>query len=278
MQPLVLGLGVGIGIGGGSRLDADAQAYITAIEGDGVSVSGAQKVALSNFVVAQKLSGAWVKQKRLFFPIWGVVAANARCMISAASGTFTGMTHAAGYVQGNGTSEYFDVGAAMGALGMTNADFSMTHLVYAEETSFGTAKVISGIIDGSNYFAVTSQSTTSLRNIRFASPARDDTETFARTSHNGVLMSTRDGGDDLILRRGNSGFATVFTYTVAASGTLPTSNLIYGGLNAGGTAGNFTDSKFSAAAYGLGMSVSEASAFSADLETLFETCTGLSLL
>jgi len=277
MQPLVLGLGVGIGIGGGSRLDVDAQVYIAAIEGDGVTVTGAQKVALSDFVVAQKASGAWANQKRLFLPIWGVVAANARCMISAASGTFTGMTHAAGYVQGNGTSEYFDAGVAMGALGMTNADFNMTHLVYAAHAGAGNGKVISGIYDSPDYFAMTSQYATDMRNVRFASPARDNTDTFARTSHNGILISTRAGGDDLILRRSNSGFATVFTYTVAASGNLPTSNLIYGGLNSGGTAVSFTDSKFSAAAYGLGMSVSEASAFSADLETLFEACTGLSL-
>jgi len=90
-----------------SRGDADALAYIAAVEGTGTSVSSTQKTAINDFYVAAKADSYYTSLKRLYLPIWASAAANAIDMIGLTSGTFNGgVTHAAGYVQGNGTTGY----------------------------------------------------------------------------------------------------------------------------------------------------------------------------
>lgn len=92
--------------------DPDALAYIAAIEAQGATVTGAQKTAISDFVAAEKAASRWTGLKRFYLPVWGIAAANAICMKSLTSGTFSGgVTHAAGYVEYNGTSGSFNANA-----------------------------------------------------------------------------------------------------------------------------------------------------------------------
>ena len=88
--------------------DANASAYISAVVAAGATVSKVQSAAVHEFYRRAKGGGYYASLKRLYLPIWGVAAANAIDMIGLTSGTFVGgVTHAAGYVQGNGTTGYF---------------------------------------------------------------------------------------------------------------------------------------------------------------------------
>jgi len=54
---------------GDGNFDADASAYITLIEGDGVSVSSAQKTAIHTFFKTGKSDGWYSHLKRAYFPV-----------------------------------------------------------------------------------------------------------------------------------------------------------------------------------------------------------------
>jgi hypothetical protein len=107
-------------------LDPDAKAYIAAVETAGATVSGGQKAAINTFFKTGKSEGWYSNIKRLYLPIWAAAAPNAIDMIDLGSGTFNGgVTHAAGYVQGNGSTGYFDTGSTATAKGLSDASCSL---------------------------------------------------------------------------------------------------------------------------------------------------------
>lgn len=88
--------------------------------------------ALDTFIRTGKSDGWYSSIKRMYLPIWAAAAPNAICMTSLTSGTFNGtVTHAAGYVQGDGSTGYFDPGAGSepNTLGMSNASATLFMLV-----------------------------------------------------------------------------------------------------------------------------------------------------
>ena len=275
MQPLVLGLGVGIGIGGGSRLDADAQAYITAIEGDGVTVTGAQKTALSDFVVAQKASGAWAVLSRMYLPTWGVAAANARCLVSATSGTFNGsVTHGTGYIARADSTGYFDTGIQVDEVsGLTNDSAWIGALM---KTAISNDQYL-GVVSGTTMFllrhtvgtAITSEILSSLGGGRF---------TTSTTSGNaGIISARRLSGTRANNQRRAAGRTVLGSSTDSAAGTALALNIFALQRNNNGTPSSGNGSHMGAMWFGSGVSDALDSSFTADLETLWETVTGLSI-
>jgi hypothetical protein len=123
-------------LGGGSlTLDPDARAYIAAVETAGGTVSATQRTAVSDFYRAGKSAGWYSSIKRLYLPIWAAAAPNAIDMIGLTSGTFNGtVTHSAGYVQGNGSTGYFEppAGSEYGNLGLSNSSASIFYLALDE--------------------------------------------------------------------------------------------------------------------------------------------------
>ena len=110
----------GYNVGGSvSYGDPDALAYISALTATGITVSESRNNAITTFIVSEKAAGRWDGIKRLYFPIWGVAAANAICMKSLTSCTFNGaFTHASGYIQG-GVNKYISLGATLSTLGLS---------------------------------------------------------------------------------------------------------------------------------------------------------------
>ena len=104
----------------GAGFDADAQAIIDALTTAGATITSEQRAIIDAFYVSNRASGALALLKNLRMPIWGSAAPNAIDWITLASGTWVGgVTHAAGYMQGNGTTGYLDTGADPSALGLT---------------------------------------------------------------------------------------------------------------------------------------------------------------
>ena len=274
MQPLVLGLGVGIGIGGGSRLDADAQAYITAIEGDGVTVTGAQKTALSDFVVAQKASGAWAVLSRMYLPTWGVAAANARCLVSATSGTFNGsVTHGTGYIARADSTGYFDTGIQVDEVsGLTNDSAWIGALM---KTAVANDQYL-GAVSGANLFLLRHTVAPSITcEILSYSGGRFTTGTTSGNA--GIISGRRLSGTRANNQRLAAGRSVLGSSTDSAVGTAIALNIYALQRNNNGTASAGVGSHMGAMWFGSGVSDALDSSFTADLETLWETVTGLSI-
>lgn len=276
-MPLGLGLSLSRAVVPGG-LDPDAAAYIAAVEtAKGSVATPTQRAAIDSFIVGEKSSGRWTSIKRLYLPIWGVAAANAICMRSLTSGTFTvsGVTHAAGYVQGNGTSGFFDTNVSPQALGMTVSSgflFVLTYEAhvgtlahgYITAISTGTVQGVS-LLDGggSNSFVYGS----------IGSPSISGSD----GSNDGILTVSRTGTNTVEIRkRTSSGAASIASGTSSADG-ITTQTLVAMARNVGGTKSLFSSGKLGSFGAGMGLSNTATDSFTLALKTLWETCTGLTL-
>ena len=261
-------------------MDADARAYVTALTAAGATVTETQKSAINAFVVGEKLGSRWDSHKRLFVPIWGVAAANAICLRSLSSGTFVGgMTHAAGYVQGNGTTGYFNSGASPDGVGMTNASGYL--LALCTQAASTTGKCLLG-----SYFAAATdinmvhQSATVLRYDAFNNTVgQKNSSSLALASQIGVLSGVRSASGWDMRRRVTAGATSLHASTGAAVGGVPTTNIFCMALAYLGGASpiNFHDGKFGVFAFGTEIDNAGTDAYTLALKTLWETCTGLTL-
>ena len=252
--------------------DTDAAAYITAVETAKGSVATAgQKAAIDAFVIAEKAASRWTLHKRLFLPIWANAGANSIDMKTLATGTFLNSpTHGAGWVQGNGTTAVFDVGSSPSTLGMTMSSAASTVLLYTNSTNNSQTW---GVVQGSNNFLNYAGSTT----YEFKVGATQLNSTLANTERKGIFTGVRNGTAMAMYRRTTSGgFATIGSSTVADSGAIPTTNLYFLGANGNGTAYSWNAQ---AGFFGVhsAFDSSNADAFTGNVKTLWETCTGLTL-
>ena len=124
----------------GPRLDPDARDYIDLITAAGADLGllneeAITKKAISDSFIERKDLYIWDDERRTYMPIWGVAAANAICQRSLTSGTFFGgVTHGAGFVQGDGTSGYFVPSGTMGQMGISPGNASLLRASRTEDT------------------------------------------------------------------------------------------------------------------------------------------------
>lgn len=262
-------------------LDPDAKAYIAAVETAlSSSISADQKNAINDFFKTGKADGWYSSIKRLYLPIWADPAANAIDMITRTSGTFPvagGVTHAAGYVQGNGTTGYFNIGASPAGLGMTTGTGHLSALVYVADPT--TA-------DRDCFISAADAETVGLTEIRDTSA--DVVSGFIgfgagvsdalSTGRNGLYVMNRSSSTSAKChRRTTSAFATGTTITVAPT-AIATSNLYALGRNANGSLVSPTDAQIGAFGAGLGFaSDATVAAYTLALKDLWETASGLTL-
>lgn len=252
-------------------LDPDALAIIAAVEAaKGSPVTSTQRAAIDAFFAAEKAAGRWGAVKRFYLPIWANAAANAICWKSRTSGTFTvsGVTHAAGYVQTDGTTGYFTSSGTMAGDGLT--------------TSSGMIFLGRKNVPGTSSFSIgnTSPGRVLILPQLVSSRMRSDwgdvsnTHTTSGTADNidGVFVSTRTGAGIRHSLRTSSGRA-VETQARAASGSI-----LSGPARVMGSATGFFDvSHFFSYGWALEMTDPDEAAFTIALKNLWETCTGLTL-
>jgi hypothetical protein len=262
-------------LGGGfvGGLDPDAKGYIDAVTATGTSVSGTQRVAINNFYKTSKLSGDYTSLKRLYLPIWASASANAIDMIGLTSGTFNGsVTHAAGYIQGDGVTGYFDTLSTDTAMGISPLSCSIGVLSFLAPTILGVAI---GSQSGATPFSLT-----------FAASGSNNASLYLNNSalslltQNGVLIASRTSATaNAYYQRKTAGFTTPVTgVTTSIAGTLANGFKIYGlARSFSNTANSFTNYRAGALIIGTGITTAQATSLTLSIKNLWEGATGLTL-
>ena len=258
------------GVGG---IDADAASYISLLSAQGVTVTGAQSSAIDAFYATGKDEGWYSDLKRMFLPIWAAAGPNAIDMIGGTSGTYSGtVTHAAGYVQGNGSTGYFDTGTALDTLGLTTSSASLFYGVQVAHTS--DSKSYAGALDASPdgyVIAIRKNSAGGMRYIGFSPIAESNQSSSAGAL--GVNVITRTATDEFgVYKNGD-----VTIGTVSATGAIPAHKIYFMARSNEDTADLHGNAKMYCFGVGLGLSATEAKSLANATQTLWETTTGLSL-
>jgi hypothetical protein len=241
------------------------------VETAGATVSGGQKKAIDTFYKTGKSDGWYSSLKRMYLPIWAAAAPNAIDMIALGSGTFNGtVTHGAGFVQGDGSTGWFDSGVTPETLGLSP---STAYLCALAKTEMISSRAIGARNSVSQDFNLT-RITTSLSCGIMANVNGSGLLLSAATC-SGILSGSRVGGTRFVARRDVSGRSNLASVTDADFGTTPTVNI---GLMAGNIvttgATSFTNNEFGAFAIGTGLTDTQDGNFTLALKNLWETATG----
>ena len=258
-----------------TRGDADANAYIAAVEGAGVSVSATQRGAIDDFYVAAKADSYYTSLKRLYLPIWASAAANAIDMIGLTSGTFNGtVTHSAGYVQGDGSTGYFNTNIAPSAVsGLSTSTAYTFGLLKTELPNLGNiGRSRNSASQDWNLVRLTGNLSSSIMANIDGSGLLGIATTFT-----GILSGSRVDGTRFNARRISASRTSLGSVTDGNFGSVPTFDYYFMAGNSAGTAVGFSTTEFGSFGFGLGLTDTQDNAFTLALKNLWETCTGLTL-
>jgi hypothetical protein len=251
-----------------------AVAYTNAVETAGATITTAQKLAISAFFKSGARDGWLSSMKRLYLPIWAAAAPNAVGLINSTSGTFTagGITHAAGYVQGNGSTGYFDFGTKMADDGLSFDNGLLFSLCYQASGLTGSYL---GTINGANTQLIRNVSSTVIQgrytgNNTVLNGGNIMTGVFTLCSQASNLRSFR--------RRSSTGAVSLATSsTETASFSLANFNCYAMARNSAGALNEPSNARFGSFGYSLKMTDAQTDLFSLALKNLWETSTGLTL-
>jgi hypothetical protein len=260
-----------------SVYDANASSFINAVVSTGATVTGAQITAINSFYVTAKSQGYYSSIKRLYLPIWGVAAANAIDMISLTSGTFFGgVTHGSGYIQGNGSTGYFDTGTSSTPplLGMNNSNAALMVLM---TNASGTSIPIGSrtpSISANNRFQINTFGLT-----QSAMPTNTSGGVNMPDSDlDGIFIAGLTATNSRYLHRRRTAGVTLVTSSTNDTETLSTDRPFILARNSGGTADLFNSAiRVGVAGFGTAIQQDDAANLSTNIKSLWETCTGLTL-
>ena len=245
----------------GSVANPDA-AYIAALTAKGATVTAPQQAAISTFISDEIAAGRWDGIKRLYFPVWGVASANAICMKSLTSGTFSGaMTHGAGFITSTGGVLLSNTD--LPALGIT---VDSHHLAFLSKRSgFRDYKtVISAFPNG-------------------VSLGTSDSDFLGRTLNNSIFEYAPQIGifsyggtrtSRYLKQRTSGNVLTIGTRDSALLGDFSSSAIVLMGTSLNN---NFDNGDVGTISLGTALTDAEDTAYTASLKTLWETVTGLTL-
>ena len=267
------------GVGG---IDADAAAYLALLSAQGVAVTGAQSSAIDAFYVTGKDEGWYSDLKRLFLPIWAAAGPNAIDMIGGTSGTFNGsMTHGSGFVTGDGSSSYFNVGATPSAMGIATGDAFILRGIHASPATALHIACGVELTSASKSLAMlnfgNTHGSTGLTYFRQSTSPAEVTLTGQGTEYRGIYIGSCTATNSRFIMRRRSGGTTVGSSGVSATEAVNDLNPYFMGRNRDGTLNSPSNGSEFAWALGTGMTQAQATDFTAALETMWETCTGLTL-
>jgi len=253
-----------------------ADLYLEALQTAGASPTSTQANAIRNFVRTGESAGWFSSLKRFYLPIWGAAGPNAIDLISRASGTFNGsVTHGTGYVQGDGSTGYFDFGVSPDTLGLTVDGGSVFALVAQEDSRNVEAQFV-GCTDSVNRRVYLQQQSASLIQTTMYSASGASYNTVVNPD--GAILSAVRSDSDRFIKVLQAIGTTTNNYANTNTGATCVVNAFAMAYNdkGGGTA-EHTDARLGA--YGLGLDFSETAAdnYLAALQTLWETTTGLTL-
>lgn len=267
-----------------SGIDPDARLYIAAVEtalGTPIatalpSATSNPKRIISDFIKEEKAASRWALHKRIFLPIYANAAASAIDIVSRNVGTFTasGVTHAAGYVQGNGTSGYFDANIGLPAVGGSNASGLMWVIIPQRVTGVARYEGVNG--SGTERISLGTNNV-DLAQWLLASTASSVTTIATETSAGIQIGSTISTSSRFVKFRKSNAFTTQSNTTLDIT-AIPSGNLFFLARN-NNNAGinNAHTERRGGYGFGLGLTEAQAEGFAANLETLYEGLTGIAL-
>jgi hypothetical protein len=257
--------------------DPDAAAYFGAVATAGGTVSDAQKTAIDTFFRTGKSDGWYSSLKRMYLPIWAAAAPNAICMTSLTSGTFVGgVTHGAGFVQGNGTTGYFDSGISMPSVGASNASASMWSIVPLRTTGV-TA------VDGQAPSGVSNERAalgiTALNTSFYSLPSTVSSVSGSTALLNpGISIGSTNSTSSRFVKYKSSGAFTTSSNTTLDVFDLSTSRPFFMARNVANTfAFAYHTERRGGYGFGLGLTEAQAESFVNAIQILWEGTTGLTL-
>jgi hypothetical protein len=256
-------------------LDPSAKAYINAVVAAGATVNNTQRNAINNFYKTGKSDGWYSSLKRNYLPIWGVAAANAIDMIGLTSGTFAGsVTHGAGFVQGDGnTPTRFSLNSTASQLGITSNSGCLFALITTVPNNSFAGLI--GVREGNN-----DRHTGILHNLgsnnQLAGIATNSTTFVTNIGNVGIhLISRTTSTRQIMFVRRASGLLQGSISTAQSNPTLSTKTMWAMSVN--GESAFPSSSRFGLYGAMDGINDDQASGFTLNLKTLWETCTGLTL-
>lgn len=252
---------------GSVEMDVAAAAYVAAIEAAGVSVSNAQKMAITTFIEAEKSANRWDRHKRIWLPIWANATANAICMRSLSSGTYpNGATHSSGYWQGDGINQYFNTNVNYNTI-VTNNNTHAFALVAGPELNgipFGVNS------NGNNLLRMTVQNTGAyLHSVTVRSCSQEP---------RGVISLSISGFYGYMQLATNTTNTKVLSVNNTVNGIVPNIPLHFNGYNDTGIPSLFSTLKLGVMGMGLAIAPEDGEAFTSNVKTLWENSTGLTMV
>jgi hypothetical protein len=248
------------------------------VETAGATVTSTQRNAIDAFFKTGKSQG-WISSlRRVYLPIWAAAAPNAIDMMTVTSGTFVGgITHQAGFVEGDGATGYFNTNTNLLSNGLTPSSGYFSVLSLNDQTASGGCFYGSG--SGSNSLVLRENPIGSTQYM-YSNFTGIGTASVV-SSRIGILSFSRFGGDRCLARRSSSGRTESSRITGANSGNITGADFIMLARNNSDTSNffpaSYSNSQIGGFAFGLGFSANEDASFTMALKTLWETSTGLPL-
>ena len=250
---------------------APEAAYVAALTAAGATVTAPQQAAISTFMSGEIAAGRWEKHKRLYFPVWQLAAANAICMKSLTSGTFSGsMTHAAAGVYAIGFSSNMNTNTNLGSLGITKDSYHFALLMpNGAEEDYSLPFSVNDTTTNNSIYAIWSEGFSSLRIMEniFGGSIVTSLPSIMTTGNDSVA-------GNLYFKERLSGSTGVDTITGSVATAFPSNNLFIIGSSVPSTAMNQPIGAFSASTE---LSSAQDTAYTTALKTLWETVTGLTM-
>lgn len=261
-----------LGSGGGA---APGAAYIAAVKAAGGTPAAGWAVAEP--AIAAFFAAGWVgMMDTLYLHCFGNAAANLIDMGSAASrGSFEGtVTHQANTWTGNGSDGYLDTGRdAVNDVGMSVSSLYAFALTLGENTAENDMLFGNQNVAGDRFYCYTRPADNEIRGQVDTNVATLDT---AGTTA-GIVSMNMDASNLVTALRKSTGRLTFSDPNTAGRG--PAAKTIFIGARNGTTTGgnNHSDCPFGASGFGQFISGGDAD-FTTALRTLWETCTGASII
>ena len=269
------------------RHDPSAVLYYRAIEAAlGSSIGAAlpnavrdPKAILSDFYEAEKELGMFATHKRIWLPIYGNAAANAIDLTACAVGTFSasGVTHAANYIQGNGSTGFFNGIVSPSGMGLTNTSGCVGALVIQAD-SRTDARCFIGSRNGLEFGEIDVYQGSATAIGGFVGRGTNTPVVFMTgvTAVRGLLLANRNASGLTMRRTLSASQSATAAVTMVANQPISTNPIYLMGLNQDSLT-LASNARIGAGYMGLGMSTANADAFAIRLRNLYQDLTGTTI-
>jgi hypothetical protein len=275
---------------GGSRLDPDAKLYIATVQAalgattieEALPNATNPKKIISDFYKAEKDAGRYALHKRIFLPIYANISANSIDMVAQEVGEFSisGVTHGAGFVQGDGATGYFDTKSKASELllldsGLIGIISNQADTINAGVSFSSIMGAVNSAVSSASRINIDTSSTIGSRHYSLATSVSK--ALTSRVSATGIFTADRTSLSRFDFRqRTSSGVTSLDVDTNTEMGLLPSRNYLLMAQSET-VPTSFSNAKINCAFISSGLGNVATDEYTNNLKTLWESLTGLAL-